>query len=58
MVTILFIFVSTNKYKEIIKQNPIYGFQKPQKYCLIPGFMETTKANVTGELTNNTCDVS
>ena len=44
--------------KEIIKQNPIYGFQKPQKYCLIPGFMETTKSNVTGDLTNNTCDVS
>lgn len=46
------------KAKEVIKQNPVLGFQKPQKYCLIPGFMETNKSNITGELTNNTCDVS
>jgi hypothetical protein len=45
------------KKKEIKQQNPVLGFQKPQKYCLIPGFMETNKSNVSGNLTNNSCDV-
>jgi hypothetical protein len=48
---------STNITKsEIIKQNPVYGFQKSQTYCLIPGFMETSKSNINGNSTNNTCD--
>ena len=40
--------------KEIIKQNPVLGFQAPQKYCLGQG-METNKSNISGNLTNNSC---
>jgi hypothetical protein len=44
------------KKKEIKEQNPILGFQKSQKYCLGPG-METNKSNISGNLTNNSCNV-
>ena len=44
-----------SKKKEIIKQNPVLGFQKSQKYCLGPG-METNKSNISGNLTNNSCN--
>ncbi len=44
------------KKKEIKQQNPVLGFQKPQKYCLIPGLMETNKSNISGNPTNNSCD--
>ena len=44
------------KTKEIKQQNPVLGFQKPQKYCLIPGLMETNKSNISGNPTNNSCD--
>lgn len=44
------------KTKEIKQQNPVLGFQKPQKYCLIPGLMETNKSNINGNPTNNSCD--
>jgi hypothetical protein len=44
------------KPKEIKKQNPVLGFQKPQKYCLVPGMMETNKSNISGNPTNNSCD--
>ena len=41
--------------KEIVQQNPVLGFQAPQKYCLGPG-METSKSNISGNLTNNSCN--
>jgi hypothetical protein len=40
--------------KEIVKQNPVLGFQKSQKYCLGPG-MVTNKSNVSDNPTNNSC---
>lgn len=44
------------KEEEIVPQNPVLGFQAPQKYCLAPGW-ETNKSNITGDSTNKTCDV-
>jgi hypothetical protein len=44
------------KEKEIKQQDPTLGFQKPQKYCIAPG-METNKSNISGNPTNNSCDV-
>jgi hypothetical protein len=41
---------------EPVKQNPILGLQKPQKYCVIPGLIETHKSNLSGQLTNNSCN--
>ncbi len=40
---------------QIKEQNPILGLQQPQKYCIIPGFMETQKSNITVGDTNNSC---
>ena len=42
--------------KEIVQQNPVLGFQAPQKYCLGPG-MVTNKSNISGNPTNNSCNV-
>ena len=42
--------------KEIVQQNPVLGFQSPQKYCLGPG-MVTNKSNISGNPTNNSCNV-
>jgi hypothetical protein len=44
------------KEKEIIPPNPVLGFQAPQKYCIAPG-METNKSNISGNQTNNSCNV-
>ena len=41
--------------QEIVKQNPVIGLQKPQKYCIIPGMLSTDKSNISGDPTNNTC---
>jgi hypothetical protein len=40
------------------KQKPILGLQNPQKYCIIPGFLETEKSNITTGDANNTCSTS
>ncbi len=42
----------------IKQQNPILGLQQPQKYCIIPGFMETEKSNITVGNSNNSCNTS
>jgi hypothetical protein len=39
----------------ITKQDPIIGLQKPQKYCLIPGMIDTNKSNLSTTNSNNTC---
>jgi hypothetical protein len=43
--------------KNIQEQNPIMALDKPQKYCIIPGFMETEKSNITDGIENNSCEV-
>lgn len=43
--------------KNIQEQNPIMALDKPQKYCIIPGFMETEKSNITDGVENNSCEV-
>jgi hypothetical protein len=40
------------------QQKPILGLQNPQKYCIIPGFLETEKSNITTGDANNTCSTS
>ncbi len=40
----------------IKQQDPIVGLQNPQKYCLIPGFMETEKSNITVGDSNTSCN--
>ncbi len=40
---------------DIKQQNPIMGLQQPQKYCIIPGFMDTQKSNITVGDSNNSC---
>ncbi len=42
--------------KPIEQQNHILGLQQPQKYCVIPGFMETQKSNITVGDANNSCN--
>ncbi len=42
----------------IQQQNPVLGLQQPQKYCVIPGFMETEKSNITVGDNNNSCNTS
>jgi hypothetical protein len=43
--------------KKLVKeQDPILGLSAPQKYCIIPGFMETEKSNITPGVENNSCD--
>ncbi len=44
--------------KEIEEQNPLLGLQNPQKYCILPGFSETEKSNITVGSKNNSCNVS
>lgn len=44
--------------KEIEEQNPLLGLQNPQKYCILPGFMETNASNLTVGSKNNSCNVS
>ena len=44
--------------KEFEEQNPLLGLQNPQKYCIVPGFIETSKSNVTDGTKNNSCNVS
>lgn len=44
--------------KELEEQNPILGLQNPQKYCILPGFMETSGSNLTVGSKNNSCNVS
>lgn len=34
---------------------PIEGLQKPQKYCIIPGLLDTEKSNITEGTQNNSC---
>ncbi len=41
--------------QDLKEQKPITGLQKPQKYCVIPGFMETEKSNLTTGVDNNSC---
>ncbi len=41
---------------EVVKQNPVEGLQKPQKYCMIPGMIETEKSNIGANSTNETCN--
>ena len=48
-------YVKTSK-DEVVKQNPVAGLQKPQKYCVIPGMIETEKSNISANTTNETCD--
>ena len=43
--------------KDIKEQNPILALDKPQKYCIIPGFMETEKSNITDGVENNSCNI-
>jgi hypothetical protein len=45
----------TNKDKEIKKQNPVVGLQKPQKYCVVPGLISTEKSNLSANPTNVSC---
>ena len=45
----------TNKNKEIKKQNPVVGLQKPQKYCVVPGLISTEKSNLSANPSNVTC---
>jgi hypothetical protein len=45
-----------NQPKPVVtEQNPVVGLQKPQKYCMIPGMMETNKSNLSTTNSNNTC---
>jgi hypothetical protein len=41
--------------KPVKEQDPILGLSAPQKYCVIPGFMETEKSNITSGVANNSC---
>lgn len=41
--------------QDLKEQKPITGLQKPQKYCVIPGFMDTEKSNLTTGVENNSC---
>ena len=43
--------------KEVEEQNPLLGLQNPQKYCVLPGFMETSASNITVGSKNNSCNV-
>ena len=43
------------KTVEIIKQDPVTGLQKPQKYCVVPGLISTEKSNLSGGVTNSSC---
>lgn len=42
--------------KSVKEQDPILGLSAPQKYCVIPGFMETEKSNITAGVENNSCN--
>jgi len=48
-------FIETPPF-EPVKQKPILGLQKPQKYCVVPGLISTNKGNLSGSLTNNSCN--
>jgi hypothetical protein len=41
---------------EVVKQNPVVGLQKPQKYCVIPGLMSTEKSNLSDGVDNSSCN--
>lgn len=41
---------------KINKQQEVLGLQKPQKYCVIPGLISTTKSNLSGSITNPSCN--
>lgn len=41
---------------EIVKQNPVVGLQKPQKYCVVPGLMATEKSNLSDGVENSSCN--
>jgi hypothetical protein len=43
--------------KEVEEQNPLLGLQNSQKYCLVPGFSETEKSNITVGSKNNSCNI-
>lgn len=41
-----------------IKQNPVAGMQKDQKYCMIPGLFDTDKSNLSSGNSNISCQNS
>ncbi len=48
---------SVNLQEAIIeKQNPVVGLQNPQKYCVIPGLLSTSKSNLSNKSSNNSCN--
>ena len=40
---------------EIKEQDPIIGLQSPQKYCVIPGLIDTQKSNLSTGVANSSC---
>jgi hypothetical protein len=40
----------------INSQDSVVGLQKPQKYCIIPGLISTEKSNLSGKVTNPSCN--
>jgi hypothetical protein len=44
-----------NEIPTINKLKPIEGLQKPQKYCIVPGLLDTEKSNITEGTQNNSC---
>lgn len=40
----------------IENQQAVLGLQKPQKYCIVPGLISTQKSNISGRITNPSCD--
>lgn len=41
---------------DINSQQAVIGLQKPQKYCVIPGLISTNKSNLSGSITNPSCN--
>jgi hypothetical protein len=41
--------------KELKQPKQIVGLQKNQKYCLIPGLLDTEKGNISNSTENNSC---
>lgn len=40
----------------IIDQQAVIGLQKPQKYCVVPGLISTNRSNLSGSITNPSCN--
>ena len=40
---------------ELKEQDPIIGLQSSQKYCVVPGLIDTNKSNLSSGVANSSC---